>query len=329
MGTNEIPARNEPVQNDIIRYLAPALRQIVQALPLNTLFPIQEIRLRADKPFMLQGVDRDWLVDAKGALVQDSSDAYTVNQEEIAKTLELMSQNSLYAYQEDIRNGFLTLRGGHRVGVVGKVVVENSNIRSLRDIAGMNIRIARQIPGCASKVIPYIINQHKQILNTLIISPPQCGKTTLLRDVARMLSNGVEALHFPGVKVGIVDERSEIAACFRGVPQNDVGLRTDVLDGCPKASGMSLLLRSMSPQVIITDEIGGHGDREAVMQMVNAGIKIITTAHGYNLSELKTRQEVLTLMQERVFEKYIVLNNSKGPGTIAEILEGSMQRSVS
>lgn len=137
-----------------------------------------------------------------------------------------------------------------------------------------------------------------------------------------MLSNGLHESIFKGVKVGIVDERSEIAACFKGIPQNDVGIRTDVLDGCPKTIGMDMLIRSMSPKVVITDEIGNDGDRDAIQRVLNAGVKIIASAHGYNVSELKSRREVLGLLQEKVFDKLIVLGNSKGPGTIVEVVDG-------
>ena len=166
------------------------------------------------------------------------------------------------------------------------------------------------------------------VYNTLIISPPGCGKTTLLRDLSRVVSSGSQKFGFNGLKVGIIDERSEIAACYKGVSQNEIGVRTDVLDGCPKAVGMSMMLRSMSPQVIVTDEIGNQGDKEAVMRILNAGVKIITTAHGFNISELKTRQEVLGLIEEKAFERFIVLSNILGPGTIEEIVDGTIMKII-
>ncbi len=180
--------------------------------------------------------------------------------------------------------------------------------------------------GCAGRIMRYLVKGSSGVYNTLIISPPQCGKTTLLRDIARSLSDGMPELAFQGVKVGIVDERSELAACYKGLPQNDVGLRTDVLDGCLKSLGMTMMIRSMSPSVIITDEIGCEGDREAVLGVLNAGIKIITSAHGYNISELKSRREVLRLIEDKVFERYVVLGSSRGPGTLTEIVDGSTMK---
>ncbi len=125
-----------------------------------------------------------------------------------------------------------------------------------------------------------------------------------------------------------MDERSELAACHKGIPQNDVGLRTDVLDGCPKNIGMPMMIRSMSPKVIITDEIGNDGDREAVHSVLNAGVRIITTAHGYNVSEMKSRREVLKLIDDKLFERYVVLGNANGPGTLAEVIDGTNMKSI-
>jgi stage III sporulation protein AA len=249
--------------------------------------------------------------------------SFILTQYEIIRTLELMSENSIYAYQDEIKCGFITLRGGHRIGITGKAVMEGSSIRNIKDISALNIRVSREVPGCAEKLMRYVTNRGNQVFNTLIISPPQCGKTTMLRDMARLLSDGMQEPCFDGIKVGIIDERSEIAACYRGVPQNCVGMRTDVLDSCPKRIGIDIMLRSMSPKVIITDEIGNQGDKDAIMRVVNAGVKIITSAHGYNISEMQSRQEVISLIEGKVFERYIVLSNSKGPGTVEEVVDGT------
>ncbi|MCX7747492.1 MAG: stage III sporulation protein AA [Clostridia bacterium] len=287
---------------------------------------LEEIRLRANKPLMIKNSQGECFLDMEGNMTAKTNRAFVVSQGEIIKTLELMSENSIYAYHEEIKNGFLTLKGGHRIGIAGKVVFDGYHIKNIRDISGLNIRVAREVIGCSQKVIKYILKDEKDIYNTLIISPPQCGKTTLLRDIARVVSDGIGEQGFKGMKVGIIDERSEIAACFRGVPQNRVGIRTDVLDSCPKAMGMTMMLRSMSPNVIITDEIGNLGDQEAVMQLINAGVKIITTAHGYNISGLKSRKEVISLIEEKVFDRYIVLSNDGGPGTVEEVVDGQSMK---
>jgi stage III sporulation protein AA len=313
---------------DILPMLSKRVSDIVEQAVLMNAERLEELRLRADKPLMLQNYNREWFVGRDGSLQGSPEGSYIVKQEDIKTSLELMSENSIYAYQDEIKNGYITIKGGHRVGLSGRVVSDGGCVRNIKDIAGLNIRISNQIIGCSEKVMKYIIKNSSEIYNTLIVSPPQCGKTTILRDVARTLSDGFTKADFRGIKVGIVDERSEIAACLHGVPQNNVGFRTDVLDGCPKSAGMAMLIRSMSPNVIITDEIGNEGDRDAVHCVLNAGVKIVTSAHGYNVSELQSRREVLRMMEEKVFERYIVLGCVNGPGTLMEVIDGTNMKSV-
>lgn len=316
------------LKKHILPVLSKRVASAIEGALIYGLEPLEEIRLRADKPLILQNYYREWFIGADGLLSSKSSGSFLISQEDIRLSLEMMSENSVYAYQDEIRNGYITIRGGHRVGLSGRVILEGGAVRNIKDISGLNIRLSNQIPGCASKILPFIFRNSSDIYNTLIISPPQCGKTTILRDIARTLSNGASDYGFKGVKVGIIDERSELAACMKGIPQNDVGIRTDVLDGCPKNIGMPMMIRSMSPAVIITDEIGNDGDREAVQCVLNAGVRIVTTAHGYNISELKSRREVLKLIEDRVFERYVVLDNRNGPGSLVEVIDGNSMKSV-
>jgi stage III sporulation protein AA len=323
----ESPAdRAGKINREVLRYFDSNIRILLQKVNPDSLANIEEIRLRAGRPLMAGNFKGDWFVDKNSRLVKTNMNSYIVTPDDIMYTLGNMSENSIYAYQDEIRNGFLTLSGGHRVGLAGKAVYEGTTIKNLRDISGLNIRISKEFRGCSASILKSLINGGS-IYNTLVISPPQCGKTTIIRDMARILSDG-EIFGLKGLKVGIVDERSEIAACYRGIPQNDVGIRTDVIDGCSKAEGMLMMLRSMSPEIIITDEIGSRGDRDAVLQVLNSGVRIIATAHGINISELKMRREILEMMEEKVFERYVVLNNSKGPGTVAEILDGLSMKPV-
>lgn len=310
--------------NEILPFLVQSIKAVLQKLDIEKLDNLEEIRLRAGKPLMVFFRNSDWFVSADGRLSGNSKEAYFVAQQEILKSLELMSENSVYAYQDEIKAGYLTLRGGHRVGLSGRVILQEGQIRNIKDFNGLNIRIAKEITGCSEHILRYIIKSSTDIYNTLIVGPPQCGKTTLLRDVSRILSNGDEKSGFTGRKIGIVDERSEIAACCKGIPQNDVGYRTDVMDGCPKALGMEMLLRSMSPDIIITDEIGTNGDKDAIMKVLNSGIKIIASAHGYSITELKMREELLSLIKSGAFERYIVLSTKKGPGTLEEVVDAQM-----
>lgn len=313
---------------DILPVLSQDIADILKKVDMGKLDQLEEIRLRAEKPLMLINYKNEWFVRSDGTLDYNHNKAAIVTQRAISRTLELMSSNSIYAFQEEISNGYITIKGGHRVGITGRVVYDGSAIKNLKDISGLNIRLSTQVIGCAGKVIKHIINGKSGIFNTLLVSPPQCGKTTLLRDIARYLSNGIPEFGLKGIKTGIVDERSEIAACYKGVPQNDVGIRTDVLDGCLKSLGMPMMIRSMSPDVIITDEIGSEGDREAIQCALNAGVKIITSAHGYNISELKSRREVLSLLEDKVFERFIVLGKAAGPGTVVEIIDGNTMKQV-
>ena len=313
-------------ERDILRFISPDLRNAIRRMSVRDLMGTEEIRFRVNKPIMIQNYKGSFFLDASGELKTKAENPVFVNQEQIVKTLELISENSIYAFQDEIRNGYITLRGGHRVGITGKAVLDGTGIKNLKDISGLNIRISREIKGCSSEILKYIVQGENDIYNTLIISPPKCGKTTILRDIARSISDGAANFGLKGLKVGIVDERSEIAACFKGSPQKQVGVRTDVLDACPKQLGMSMLLRSMSPDVIITDEIGSSGDKEALMQVINAGVKIITTAHGYSISQLKLRKEVLSMLEEKVFERLVVLSSKNGPGTLEEVIDGSSMK---
>ena len=241
-----------------------------------------------------------------------------MSRNELKETMEYMSNYSLYAFEEEMKQGFLTIQGGHRIGVAGKTILDESGIKTMKFISFINVRLSHQVKGCASPVLPYLYDS-EEILHTLIISPPRCGKTTLLRDLIRQISNGTEA--HPGMTVGVVDERSEIGACYQGIPQNELGIRTDILDCCPKARGMMMLIRTMSPRVIAVDEIGSREDLEAVEYVMNCGCKLIATVHGSSIDDLKQKPVLRRLVEERIFERYIVLNNKGKIGNIDQIYD--------
>ncbi len=229
---------------------------------------LQEIRLRIQAPLLLTYRNNEYYLSRSGQLCVVREDAFIVTRNELKETMEFVSNYSIYAYEEEIRQGFLTIQGGHRIGIAGKTLTHQQTVKGMKYISFLNIRICHEVKGCADPLMPYIRTEH-QVRQTLIISPPRCGKTTLLRDVIRQLSNGEEQKG--GFTVGVVDERSEIGACYMGEPQNDVGIRTDILDCCPKAEGMMMLVRTMSPQVIAVDEIGSRQDLEAMEYVVNSG----------------------------------------------------------
>lgn len=266
---------------------------------------LQEIRLRTGKPLTV-------LYKGKEKLLMK------VEQEELRETLEYISNYSLYAYENEMRQGFITIEGGHRVGMAGKVVMEEGKIKNLKYISSINIRVAHEIKGCADKIFPYITKE-RQICHTLIISPPRCGKTTLLRDMIRQISNGNRWVK--GVPVGVVDERSELGGCYMGTAQNDLGIRTDILDCCPKADGMLMLIRSMSPQVIAVDEIGAREEICAIEYALHCGCKMLATAHGISMEEMKKKPFFEQMIREKRFERYIVLGNEHRIGEISGIYD--------
>jgi len=276
---------------------------------------------------MLSIDNEDYMITGDGRITRTAHLAYYVTKEDIYKTFQFISQCSVYSFEEELKNGYITIAGGHRVGFSGQVILENNDVKTIKNISGLNIRIAREIIGAADKVLPYIVDKC-QVLNTLIISPPKAGKTTLLRDLVRQLSDGIDRLGIKGMNVGLVDERSEIACCYEGIPQNDVGMRTDVLDGCPKARGIMMLLRSMSPDVIATDEIGRNEDARAIEEAINAGVAIIATAHGSSLEDIKKRPAIRKLIDRNFFDRYIILSKNSGVGNIEAILESATGRNL-
>ena len=261
--------------NQIQNLFASNVRQLLVDADLDY-DKLYEIRLRVGRPLFLTYDGGECF------LRQKDTEPYLVTREDLKETLEYVSGYSLYAYEDEIRQGFLSVQGGHRVGVTGKVILDGNRIRGMKYISCINVRLAHEIRGCAEKVMPYIQTK-EQIMHTLIVSPPRCGKTTLLRDIIRQMSNGWG--NISGVTVGVVDERSELAGCYQGIPQNDLGMRTDILDGCPKAEGMQMLIRSMSPVVVAVDELGKEEDFKAVESVIHCGCRLIATAHGDSMEE--------------------------------------------
>ena len=275
---------------------------------------LQEIKLRIGQPLILVYKGEELVPGG----IRDKP--HIVTAEEIRETLDYVSGYSLYAFEQEMKQGFITIEGGHRVGVTGQAILEEGKVRNIKYISSINIRMAHEVPGCADKVFPYI-TYNRQLAHTMIISPPGCGKTTLLRDIVRQVSDGNEWLR--GMTVGVVDERSEIGGSYMGIAQNHLGVRTDVLDGCPKAEGMIMLIRSMGPQVIAVDEIGMESDVHAIEYAMHCGCKMLVTAHGSSLEEIAKKPALARMIEAQAFERYIVLENKEQVGQVSAIYDGS------
>lgn len=306
--------------DDIAGMLPMRAQEALANIPKSLICKVDEIRLRANRPLMLTNGAGDYFVCPGGQLQRTSDGALQLTQDEIHQTFEAACEHSIYAFEEELRYGFLTIKGGYRVGVAGRVNVRNEKIFSLAQCSGLCFRISREVRGCADGVMPHIWDG-ENVHASLIVSPPMMGKTTMLRDIARQLSDGVFGQG--GEKVCVVDERSEIAGSVGGVPQLDVGLRTDVLDACPKAYGLMMALRSLSPDVIVTDELGGEQDSHAVMEAAFSGVKVIASAHGHNEQDVLSRSGIQTLYSQHAFDRYIILGGQ--PGQVTAVLDSTLQ----
>ena len=284
---------------EIIKYFPPNIAQILNnAIMKNTQIKeeAQEIRIRVERPIIIKLRNLDVMIE------------YKINQSEILQILERICENSIYAYKRQICEGYITIKGGHRIGLTGSAVIENGEIINIKYVTSLNFRIARQVLNCSNKILGQVLNLKEQtIFNTLIVSPPGKGKTTILRDAIRRISNGIEELNFKGKTCGVVDERGEIAAMYRGIPQNDVGIRTDVIENITKSKGMKILIRTMSPEVIACDEIGTKEDAEAISEALISGVKGIFTMHGSNLEDIKSNPQINKLIEEKKIEKIIFI----------------------
>lgn len=327
--------------DNILIKLPESMRDRIMKLPKQALQQLEEIRIRTNTDTLLISGGREYSL----------RDGDEITAEVLEEILNRLLDYSYYAYEEELSRGYITIEGGHRVGICGRVTLENGQVHLIKDVSSLNIRRSREITGASEKILGAVLSPAKVsaesvsnagipagcggkkspvtsaisgacssaagcgrmvVRNTLIISPPKCGKTTMLRDLARNLSNA-------GFRIGICDERSEIAGCYDGKTSYDLGPRTDVLDGCPKADGILMLIRAMSPDVVMTDEIGKPEDAAAIRSALSAGVKIITTIHGSSFEDA-AKSAVGALITDHVFETLIFLSAQPVTGTVEKIL---------
>lgn len=259
----------------------------------------EEIRIRIGRPIVIKLLNDEIFL------------GNNITSEDMIRIIENFSNNSIYSVQNEINSGYITIKGGHRIGISGTSVFQNNEIKNIKYISSLNIRIAREVKGCSNYILKQILKNNK-FENTLIVSPPGCGKTTILRDMIRNLSNGFN--EFRGKNISLVDERSEIAAMYKGMPQNDIGIRTDVMSNLSKSIGIKMMIRSMGPQIIATDEVGGEKDFNSVNDAIYAGVKLLLTVHGNDIEDVSK-----DFINSYMFKNIVVLTKKNKPGELKKI----------
>lgn len=284
---------------EILGYMPENLRPLLCRTFENAGEALQEIRIRSGLPLVVGTSNGSFAVLSNGELSPAVGGAYIVRASDVKRIFQAICENSVYAFSEDIRQGFVTIKGGHRVGITGRATVSGGRIETFKEISSLNIRIAREVIGAANGIAECIITP-VGIKNTLLVAPPMGGKTTVLRDLARQISDR-------GIKTAVADDRGEIACLYRGIPQNNIGIQTDVIENARKADAVVMLLRSMSPQLIVTDEISTAEDAQALLQCFGTGVSVIATAHGEAVEEVQSREILKPLFGGTGFKQVIML----------------------
>ena len=271
---------------------------------------IYEIRIRLNKPIMINYRGKyEKLIDCSN---YNSKTVYA-NNELINFIITVATKQSIYAYNEEIKHCYIHAESGIRIGVCGTVVYNNGKILTIKNITSLNIRIAHQVLNCSEKIIDFIYS-NKIVKNTLIVSPPGQGKTTMIRDIVYKLSDEKEVDN-----ILVVDERFEIAG--GGDKELKIGNLTDIISGCEKSIAFDETIKTMTPSVIVTDEISTNNDLSSIRQAIRSGVKVIATAHASGVNDLKNKKYFDEIIKEKCFERFIVLSNRNGVGTIDGVFD--------
>lgn len=287
-----------------------------------------EIRLRINCPVEIKCTSGDYFLDTNKKSKNITDSLYLVKKSDIEETLAKLTLNSIHAFEKEMQSGYITIEGGHRVGLGGDCIYDKDKFNGFKNITSLNIRIAREFRDCSEKHLKYLINNNDRIYNTLIVGPPLSGKTTLIRDIACHLSDGMLEPYFQGCDITIIDERGEISSVYNGIPQMYVGKRTDILAYCMKKDGFAMSIRALSPRVIISDELGSKDDFEIIQYALKSGVNVITTAHGYDMEDIKKNLYLKNIIENNFFERIVILNSSKCPSTIKQIYDISKNRMI-
>jgi len=292
------------------------LKEALTGIPKRIKATAFEVRLRVDRPIALTCAGQCWFVDRESQLHNVPSGCFIITSEHLSQAVVSMCAYSVHSHQQELANGYISLRGGHRAGISGTAVVSNGKINAVRDITSINLRVARQVYGAADRLVEQIFKS--KLCGVLIAGVPSSGKTTILRDLARQLADGQTGRY---IRVAVVDERGELGAVFEGVPQNNLGAACDILSNYPKGIGILTAVRTLSPQVIICDEIGSREEADSMLDGLNCGVKMIATAHASTVDELLRRRQIARLLEYGAFEKIVMLGDADAPGCIKNIVE--------
>lgn len=270
---------------------------------------INEIRLRTNKPVSVSSYGKNYFITENGGLTIHKNLGIISKKNDINECFRAVCDYSIHSYIKEISEGFITLEGGNRVGICGTAVLKGQYVETLKYVNGLNFRIAGQVLGCGEKICNRLYDMNP--VSLLIIGPPLSGKTTVLKDMCRILGEKY--------KISVIDERSEIAAVYHGEAQNDIGTLTDVFDGYPKGEGITSAVRVMSPEIVICDEIGGKRDCDAILNSVNSGVKFVATVHGNSIEEVYNRKNIAELIESNIFQYEVLLGSGSRIGEVMEI----------
>lgn len=293
----------------IIDYFSPVIKQALIKMDEKEKQKTHEIRLRVGRPVCIVSFGQEKFLTENGSITNYPQLALKANHSDIEQSFKAICEYSIHSFSRELSQGFITINGGNRVGIAGTAVVKEQRIETVKYINGLNFRISGQVIGCAESIFNNLFA--KAPIGLLIVGSPSSGKTTFIKDLCRLMSERW--------RVSIIDERGEIAASYRGEPQNDIGCKSDVFDGYPKSEGIETAIRVMNPELIVCDEIGSKSDVKALMGTINSGVKIIATAHAGTIDELYKRKHIKKLLDLGAFDYIVILGNGTELGKIKEI----------